>query len=267
VAIYAIGDIQGCFNQLQKLLEKIEFNPAIDQLWFAGDLVNRGPDSLKTLRYIKSLGDSAICVLGNHDLHLLAISKKKQKPKVDDSLQKILNASDCDELLDWLRHLSLIHRTNNFCLIHAGLPPQWNIEQATLAAREVEEILVSDDYELLLNEMYGDFPNQWAESLKGWNRIRFIINCFTRMRYCDIQGKLDLSCKAAPGDQPKHLFPWFTIKDRKSHSTSIIFGHWSALGFYTGNNCYCLDTGCIWGGQLTALRIDGDVYRTSINCH
>ena len=266
MAIYAIGDIQGCFDQLQRLLDKIDFNCAMDQLWFAGDLVNRGPDSLETLRFIKGLGDSAICVLGNHDLHLLAVSKKPRKTVQDDSLREILNASDCDELLHWIRHLPLIHRTKNFCLIHAGLPPQWDVEQASRAAREVEEILVSDDYEILLKEMYGDSPNQWSDTLEGWNRIRLIINCFTRLRYCDHEGKLDLSCKATPGNQPNNLLPWFNIENRRSRSTCIIFGHWSALGFYAGYNCYCIDSGCIWGGQLTALRLDGEQYRTSIPC-
>ena len=267
MAIYAIGDIQGCFDQLKRLLDKIDFNPSIDQLWFAGDLVNRGPNSLETLRFIKSLGECAISVLGNHDLHLLAVSKKTRKSDQDDSLHKILYASDSDELLNWIRHLPLIHRTEQFCLIHAGLPPQWDIEQATNVAQEVGEILVSDNYEILLKEMYGDSPNQWSDTLEGWNRIRLIINCFTRMRYCDQDGRLDLSCKSTPGDQPKNLFPWFDIHNRKSRSTCIIFGHWSALGFYAGNNCYCIDSGCVWGGQLTALRLDGNIYRTSIACH
>ncbi len=266
MAIYAIGDIQGCFDQLQRLLDKINFNPAIDQLWFAGDLVNRGPDSLETLRFIKGLGDSAICVLGNHDLHLLAVSRKTRKTKRDDSLQEILNASDCDELLLWIRHRPLIHRMEHFCLIHAGLPPQWDVEQASTLAREVEEILVSDDYEILLKEMYGDAPNQWSDTLEGWNRIRLIINCFTRLRYCNYDGKLDLSCKATPGNQPKNLVPWFKIKNRRSRSTCIIFGHWSALGFHAGDNCYCIDSGCVWGGHLTALRLDGHINRTSIAC-
>lgn len=266
MAIYAIGDLQGCFDALQQLLDKINFDPLHDQLWFSGDLVNRGPDSLKILRFITKLGDSAVTVLGNHDLHLLAVSKRIQKAKKSDSLDELLNAEDRDDLLNWLRHCPLMHVDDEFCLIHAGLPPQWDLEQASQCAREVENILRGDHVDALLQMMYGDYPDQWSESLSGWERARFIINCFTRMRYCDDQGKLDLEHKGPPGTQPPHLRPWFENPNRKNRSTQIIFGHWSTLGFYQGHNCFCVDSGCLWGGQLTALRLCSAPSKISIDC-
>lgn len=267
MSIYAIGDIQGCFDDLQRLLDFIKFDPQNDQLWFVGDLVNRGPKSLETLRFVKSLGQSAVTVLGNHDLHLLATSYKQRKPRKKDSLEQVLKAKDCDELLDWLRHQPLFHHDKDFCLLHAGLPPQWDFFKTKKMARKAEKVLQGIDYLEFFKVMYGDKPDIWeADDLKGMNKIRFIINCFTRMRYCDVNGRLDFSNNGAVGTQPAHLMPWFTVPGRKSSPMNIVFGHWSTLGYYQGNNCYAIDTGCLWGGQLTALKLGKKVKRLSIDC-
>lgn len=264
--IFAIGDIQGCFDSLQKLLKKISFDQSRDQLWFCGDLVNRGPDSLKTLRFIKQLGKSAVSVLGNHDLHLLALAKNAKLRKEKDTLEQILTAEDRDELLEWLRHRPLLHRDNKNCLVHAGIPPQWEIDQACQYAREVEAIIGGSQFDEFLSEMYGNEPAQWSESLSGWDKVRFIVNGLTRMRYCEQDGKLDFDFKGAPGKQSKHLFPWFGFPNRKNDSVNIIFGHWSTLGFHAQGNCFGLDTGCLWSGRLTALRLNDKFTRISIDC-
>lgn len=265
MAIYAIGDIQGCFDELLMLLEQIDFDRREDQLWFTGDLVNRGPKSLEVLRFVKGLGDAAVSVLGNHDLHLLAAARNGICKKKD-TLEDILSAADRDELLSWLRHRPLLHYDEEFCLIHAGLSPHWDLDLAMRCASEVQGVLQGPDHGIFLDHMYGDTPHGWDESLEGWDRLRFIINCFTRMRYCDEGGRLDLKEKGPPGSQPKHLMPWFEAPNRKSTGTAIVFGHWSTLGFSSVNSCYGLDTGCLWGGQLTALRLDGEMFRTSIAC-
>jgi bis(5'-nucleosyl)-tetraphosphatase (symmetrical) len=270
MAIYAIGDIQGCFDDLLRLVDKINFDPTADQLWFTGDLVNRGPKSLETLRYVKNLGKAAVTVLGNHDLHLLAIASKKQKLRKKDSLYSILVASDRDELLYWLRHQPLLHYQHKFCMVHAGLPSQWGLKKAQKMAKKVEQILQGPNYQEFLKNMYGDSANMWSPELKGSERARFIVNGLTRIRFCTAKGKLDFKYHGAPGTQPDKLIPWFEVPDRKSTSVKIIFGHWSMLGFYAGNNCYGLDTGCLWGRQLTALKLDtpgldgGTMERTSI---
>jgi bis(5'-nucleosyl)-tetraphosphatase (symmetrical) len=266
MSIYAIGDIQGCFDELLRLLDVISFNEHTDQLWFAGDLVNRGPKSLETLRFIKSLGDSAVTVLGNHDLHLLAASCAPKIAHKKDSLLPILEAPDRDELIDWLRHRPLFHFNEDFCLIHAGLPPQWDFKKTQKMALLAEQALRGPKYQTFLKQMYGNKPNIWSPSLKGVEKLRFIINCFTRMRYCDINGRLDFVNSGPLGSQPKSLMPWFKVPKRKSADMRIIFGHWSALGYYEGPNCYAIDTGCLWGGQLTALRLGEQVQRFSIDC-
>lgn len=266
MAVYAIGDIQGCYDSLRRLLDKIAFDPQKDQLWFAGDLVNRGPKSLEILRFIKSLGDSAISVLGNHDLHLLATALKHRKPKPKDSLGPILEAPDRDELLDWLRHRPLLHSDRGFHLLHAGLAPQWDMKLAQKLARQAEKVFQGDDYKTFFQHMYGDKPDIWSESLKPWEKTRFVVNCFTRMRFCDASGRLDFKHNGPPGSQPKHLMPWFVVPERKTQDNTIIFGHWSTLGFYHGHNCYAIDTGCLWGGQLTALKLDNKIKKKSINC-
>ncbi len=266
MSIYAIGDIQGCFDDLIRLLDVIKFNKKSDQLWFAGDLVNRGPKSLETLRFVKSLGSSAVTVLGNHDLHLLATAFKQRKPRKKDSLSDVLAAPDCDELLTWLRHRPLFHYNDDFCLLHAGLPPQWDFSKTKAMALKAEKMLQSSKYLDFFKVMYGDKPNCWSPDLKGMDKIRFIVNCFTRIRYCDEKGQLDFENSGPIGSQPEHLIPWFTAPNRQSKEMNIIFGHWSTLGFYQGNNCYAIDTGCLWGGQLTAIKLGKKVKRTSIDC-
>ncbi len=258
MAVYAIGDVQGCYEQLQRLLEHISFDPAKDKLWFAGDLVNRGPDSLKVLRFVKSLGDRAICVLGNHDLHLLAMSEQVDKHKdPNNSLEQVLTAPDRDELLLWLRHRPIMYRSSkrNFCLIHAGLPPQWDIPTALQCAAELEAVLRSDDFHEYCQQMYGNLPDMWDPELAGMDRLRFITNCFTRLRYCRSDGSLSLKESGAPGNQSSSLTPWFKMPKRASKDERILFGHWSTLGYGRFNNSWSLDSGCIWGGALTALRI------------
>lgn len=265
MSVYAIGDIQGCYDELLRLLDAIEFNEHIDQLWFVGDLVNRGPKSLETLRFVKSLGNSAVTVLGNHDLHLIATALNLNKPRKKDSLEAILSAHDCDELLHWLRHRPLFHHNDEFCLLHAGLPPQWDFVQTERLAREVEQVLQGPDHAHFFKHMYGDKPAIWSDDFNHHEKTRFVINCFTRMRYCDIHGQLDFHHKGPLGSQPDHLMPWFTVPDRKSADMKIVFGHWSTLGYHEENNCYAIDTGCLWGGQLTALKLGKTPMVTSID--
>ncbi len=269
MSIYAIGDIQGCQPSLLKLLDKIRFDPQQDQLWFAGDLVNRGPGSLDTLRFVKDLGEQAVTVLGNHDLHLLAVAHGYATEHSEDTLTEILNAPDRDELLDWLRMQPLIHHDPaiGYTMIHAGLPPQWDHDQAISLCGEVESILRSTHYTEFLNNMYGNYPDQWQESLEGWDRLRYITNCLTRLRYCNKDGLLCLSAKGSPGSQPSGFKPWFEIKKRASRQHRIIFGHWSTLGFHDNQNIHSLDGGCLWGGSLGAIRLDKKkTKRVSIDC-
>ncbi|WP_394754480.1 symmetrical bis(5'-nucleosyl)-tetraphosphatase [Crenothrix sp.] len=266
MSIYAIGDIQGCFDDLLRLLDTVSFNEHTDQLWFAGDLVNRGPKSLETLRFVKSLGMAAISVLGNHDMHLLASSCLPKLSPKKDSFSPILEASDRDELMHWLRHRPLFHYNDDFCLLHAGIPPQWDFKTTQEMAAIAEAALRSPDYFLFLKQMYGNKPDIWSAKLKGMSRLRFIINCFTRMRYCDSNGRLDFANTGAIGSQPEGLMPWFAVPDRKSQAMRIIFGHWSTLGYYEGDNCYAIDTGCLWGKQLTAIKLGDPVQRFSIDC-
>ncbi len=266
MSIYAIGDIQGCFDDLLRLLDVISFNENSDQLWFAGDLVNRGPKSLETLRFVKSLGSSAVTVLGNHDMHLLAASCLPKVANKKDCLTQVLDAPDRDELIYWLRHRPLMHYNDDFCLLHAGLPPQWDFKKAQKMAIIAEQALRDKEYQVFLKQMYGDKPNIWSPDLKGVSRLRFIINCFTRMRYCDAEGRLDFVNTGPLGSQPNNLFPWFEAPKRKNADVCIIFGHWSSLGYYEGPKCYGIDTGCLWGGQLTALRLDETLQRFSIDC-
>lgn len=258
MAVYAIGDIQGCFDELQALLELIRFNPADDCLWFAGDMVNRGPKSLQTLRFIHDLGHSAVCVLGNHDLHLIAMSLGHKLSNDDHTLDAILAAPDRDELIQWLRQQPLLHHdeTLDFTMIHAGLPPQWDLTLAQHCAREVETVLRSDELPDFIEHMYGNKPKRWSDTLSGWGRLRFIINCFTRLRFCDADGRLKLKYKGPPGSQPPEYLPWFELPARKSRDMDIVFGHWSTLGPRSDPGIYPLDTACLWGGELTALRID-----------
>ena len=272
MALYAIGDVQGCFDELQELLTHIKFNSDRDQLWFCGDIVNRGPKSLKTLRFIRSLEDNAITVLGNHDLHLLATAYEHKKPGRKDTLDKILQAKDSPELLDWLRHQPLVFHDEekDVTLLHAGTHPDWTITKTLKLAKEVEQILQSDQHINFYKAMYGDKPTTWNDSLSGWPRYRFITNILTRLRYCDKFGRPALNAKSAPGSQAKHLMPWYEVPDRKTKDDTLIFGHWSTLphaGRKAVNNTYAIDSGCLWGGYLTAMKVGKKkVKYTRISC-
>ena len=261
MATYAIGDVQGCFDELQTLLNQINFNSDRDQLWFCGDIVNRGPKSLETLRFIQSLESNALTVLGNHDLHLLATAYDHRKPSKKDTLDPILQAHDSAELLDWLRHQPLVHHdeTLNVTLLHAGIHPQWSIQKTLQLAKEVEHVLQGNNHINFYKHMYGDKPHLWDDSLTGWSRYRFITNIITRLRYCDQYGKPALNAKGPPGSQAKNLYPWYEVENRATQNDKIIFGHWSTLphaGISNINNAYAIDSGCLWGGSLTAIRID-----------
>ena len=260
MATYAIGDIQGCYDELSQLLEKIRFDPARDALWFCGDLVNRGGQSLAVLRLVHSFGDRAITVLGNHDLSLLAVAEREhgEQNKVNPELREVLFAPDRDELLDWLRARPLLHvdRTLNFMLVHAGLAPRWTIEGAERAAREVELRLRTDHSRRLLKAMFGNKPDLWSPRLQGIERLRASINVLTRMRYCDARGRIAYNEKGAPGTQKAGLYPWFEVPGQKPRDIRIVCGHWSTLGRFQGMGVYAIDGGCVWGGELIALRLD-----------
>lgn len=271
MSIYAIGDVHGCYDDLLRLLHVIKFDAQNDQLWFTGDLVNRGHQSLETLRFVKSLGNRAVTVLGNHDLHLIATALYPQYAHKKDTFNAILHAADGDELLHWLRHRPLFHAHNDFCLLHAGLPPQWNFAQTQKMALAAENMLQGPTYKTFFKVLYGNKPKQWSPALQSMHnqdmdKIRFIINCFTRIRYCDADGRLDFEHKGRLGSQPSHLMPWFKVPQRQSEGMNIIFGHWSTLGYYQQHNCYAIDTGCFWKGQLTALKLGECVQRISIDC-
>ncbi|MBV9576751.1 MAG: symmetrical bis(5'-nucleosyl)-tetraphosphatase [Gammaproteobacteria bacterium] len=268
MATFAIGDIQGCFDELQSLLAMIQFNPQKDQLWLTGDLVNRGPHSLQVLRFIKNLENKQITVLGNHDLHLLAVLYGVSAMHASDTFNEILTAPDKQDLLDWLRHRPLLHddKTLGFVMTHAGLAPAWNLQQARLLAAEVETVLRSDTPEFFLKNMYGNQPDDWHESLAGIERLRCIVNYFTRMRFCYADGRLDLNYKGEIAGKPKELIPWFEVKNRMNADEKIIFGHWAALNGKTNiAHLFPLDTGCVWGNCLTAMRLE-DGMRFSVKC-
>ncbi len=264
---YAIGDVQGCFDELEALLKRIGFSPGTDRLLFCGDLINRGPKSLQVLRFVRSLGNSAVTVLGNHDLHLLAVAAGG-KPGRRDTLTSILAAPDRDSLTDWLAEQPLAYRESRSgtLMVHAGLAPQWSGEQALQYAAEVSAALRQSDgsdrrRSRFLSEMYGDKPALWSDRLRGIERLRMIVNSFTRLRYCRPDGSLDMHSKGKPGAQPASLMPWFAVPDRKSGDENIVFGHWSTLGkiHWPEYRVHGLDTGCVWGGELTALRLHDGV--------
>ncbi len=259
-----VGDIHGCFDEFQALLAKADFNPSHDTLWLTGDLVARGPSSLDVLRYVKSLGSSVRLVLGNHDLHLLAVYAGIGRNKPKDHLTSLLEAPDCDELINWLRRQPVLQVDEELKLVmsHAGISPQWDsIETAKQCAKEVESVLRSDTYPLFLDSMYGDLPNSWSSKLTGLSRLRYITNSLTRMRYCFPKGELDMIAKDAPGTAPAPLKPWFDLPGAIALEYSIAFGHWASLeGSGTPEGIYALDTGCCWGGELTLLRWEDKRY-------
>jgi len=269
MATYAVGDLQGCYYELRALLDSLRFDPADDTLWLVGDLVNRGPTSLECLRFARDLGGRAVVVLGNHDLHLLAVAAGNQrKTKPTDTLGPILAAPDRDELLDWLRRRPLLHHdaTLGYTMVHAGLPPQWDLATATLCAREVEGVLRGDGWRAFLDQMYGDQPDRWSEGLTGIERLRFSVNALTRMRFVTDDGRIELKAKGAPHTAPIGVTPWFAARDRRSANLDLIFGHWSTLGEAEGYGVFPLDSGCVWGGKLTALRLDGAPKWTTLPC-
>jgi bis(5'-nucleosyl)-tetraphosphatase (symmetrical) len=258
LALYAIGDLQGCNDELGALLKSLRFSPDRDRLWFVGDLVNRGPDSLGVLRRIRSLGDAATVTLGNHDLHLLAVAYGSARIRSDDTLADTLAAPDRDALLEWLAARPLFHEDHalNVCMLHAGLAPQWDLKLARQCAREVENVLRRDPQKLF-ERLYGDQPDRWDQALEGEERLRFIVNCFTRLRYVDADGRLALRVKGSPKkSQTPSLIPWFEAREARWRGTRLVFGHWSTLGFFNNDDVTGLDTGCVWGGTLTALRLD-----------
>ena len=268
MATYAIGDVQGCHRELEALLEAITFDRAKDSLWLVGDLVNRGPHSAAVVRSVMALGERVVTVLGNHDLHLLACAYVPTiKPRRRDTLDDILSAPDRDDMLHWLRHQALLHHDAalGYTLVHAGLPPQWDLATAQACAAEVESALQSDDFVDFLVHMYGDQPTRWDATLSGHARLRYITNCLTRIRYCTADGAIDLKDKGAPGTD-SGLTPWFAVPSRASRELRIVFGHWSTLRLpqaqWSGLRVYPLDTGAVWGGGLTAMRLeDGALYR------
>ncbi|MBL4583457.1 MAG: symmetrical bis(5'-nucleosyl)-tetraphosphatase [Pseudomonadales bacterium] len=271
MATYAVGDIQGCYEPLQRLLEKVSFDPANDRLWAVGDLVSRGPDSLKVLRFLKSLGSQFTTVLGNHDLHLLALNEGIKNPEKAPTLRQVLDAPDCTELLDWLKTWPLAYaetiNEHSYLMVHAGVPPNWSIRDTLDRAAEVEVVLASDHYTDFLKAMYGDLPNQWHDNLAGYERLRFITNSLTRMRFCNADNMLELATKGAASDAPNGYQPWFSYPRQESSETEVIFGHWAALEGDTGDcaTVHGLDTGCVWGRQLTLMRLE-DQKLFSIEC-
>ena len=256
MATYAIGDIQGCYDELRELLDAVAFDPANDTLWIVGDLVNRGPGSLETLRFVRDLGDRAVTVLGNHDLNCLAVAAGFRKPHRGDTLDALLAAPDRHELLTWLRTRKLMHADRGYAMVHAGLLPQWSVERALLLAREVEAALQGPAHADLLRNMYGNSAVSWDETLSGYERLRVIINAMTRLRLCDAKGTMEFTHSEAPTNVPPGYMPWFDVPGRASAGTPIVCGHWAALGLLLRDDLLSIDTGCVWGRTLSALRLE-----------
>ncbi len=264
MATYVVGDIQGCYKALAKLLDKIRFDQAADRLWLVGDLVNRGPASDKVLRLVKGLGDRAVTVLGNHDLYLLMVAAGFSPRGRDDTLDTVLRAKDRDELLEWLRQQPLAHAENGFLMVHAGVPPTWDVAMTLARSREVEAALVGPQYQEFLLDLRGDEPHRWASDLKGNRRLRFIVNALVRMRFCTANGDLSLRAKGPPSKTPAGLVPWYKLPHAAWRSHTVLCGHWSALGLHRGDGIIALDTGYVWGGRLSAVRLeDGALFQVS----
>lgn len=262
MAVYAVGDVQGCYDELMRLLDRVAFDPAADRLWFCGDLVNRGGQSLEALRLVHSLRDHSVVVLGNHDLSLLSVAERKpeEQARVNPDLRRILFADDRDTLIDWLRQAKLAHydESLDFLMVHAGVAPSWDLAATLRYAGEVEARLRGDGYRTLLRQMFGNRPDTWHSRLRGTERWRVIINALTRMRYVSPRGKMDFREKGPPGTQKAGQYTWFAAPGRRAIGTRVVCGHWSALGLFMGLGVYAIDTGCVWGGYLTALRLDAD---------
>lgn len=264
---FAIGDLQGCDEELGELLQRLRFSPDRDRLWFVGDLVNRGPESLATLRHVHALRDNAVVVLGNHDLHLLALAFGARRPRDSDTLGEILRAPDRDRLLEWLIGCPLAHHdpANGDLMVHAGLVPQWTVATAVALAAEVSASLQRDPATLFAG-MYGDRPDRWSDTLAGIERLRFTINVLTRLRVCTAQGRVDLAMKGPPQDADSKYMPWFEVPGRASRAARIVFGHWSALGFVQRDGVVGLDSGCVWGGALTGFDLDSPRPPVTVAC-
>lgn len=256
MATYAIGDIQGCYDPLRRLLDRIGFDESRDTLWLAGDIVNRGPQTVQVMRFLRGLGDRAVTILGNHDLHLLVVAAGVRRPHRSDTLDELLRAPDRDELLDWLRSRSMMHHDKGYAMVHAGLLPQWSIAQAMALAAEVEAALRGPGYADFLCQMYGNHPLRWHDGLEGHDRLRVIVNAMTRLRLCTPEGEMEFAHKKGLSEAPPGYIPWFDVPSRASRGTPLIFGHWAALGLVVREELLCLDSGCVWGRQLTALRLE-----------
>lgn len=262
MALYMIGDLQGCHAPLQRLLQDIDFSPSRDTLYFLGDLVNRGPDSLGVLRHLARLGDAAHCVLGNHDLHLLGLWKRVRQPGRRDTAQAVLQEPDADSLMDWLRHRAMALHAHGWLMVHAGVLPGWTTRQTLALAQEVETALRGPDVKGFLREMYGNTPHRWHDQLQGADRLRVIVNALTRLRFCTPDGSMDFSSSESADGGPVGYLPWFDVPGRASANTPVAFGHWSTLSkgknpadLGLHHNTLALDTGCVWGGCLTAARL------------
>ena len=257
MATYAVGDVQGCFDSFRRLLDRCAFDPAADRLWLVGDLVNRGPRSLETLRFVRSLGEAAVTVLGNHDLYLLMVAEGGARYRgKDDTLQEILDAPDSGELLHWIRMQRLFHREGDYGLVHAGLLPQWTAARAQELAAEVETALRGPSYREFILNLWGSEPATWSDELTGWARLRVIVNAMTRLRFCTPEGVMEFLTKGEALAAPVGHLPWFEVPGRLSRDSVLVTGHWSALGLRLLPNLLALDSGCLWGGHLTALRLE-----------
>ncbi|HSG66161.1 MAG TPA: symmetrical bis(5'-nucleosyl)-tetraphosphatase [Gammaproteobacteria bacterium] len=268
MALYAIGDVQGCARAFDALLAALRFDARRDRLWLVGDLVNRGPDSLGVLRTVRALGASALTVLGNHDLHLLATAAGVREPGPEDRMDAVLRSAERDELIDWLRHRPLLYHdaARNRVLVHAGIPPAWSLATAAAAAREVESLLRGGEWMHALEEMYGNTPTRWRKDLTRAERLRYTINALTRMRYCDADGELELHSTGPPGSQSAGLLPWFDHPLRAATDVHIVFGHWAALGVLRRADVTATDSGCVWGGALTAVPLDPPGEPIAVDC-
>jgi len=262
MATYAIGDVQGCFDELMELLARIGFDDSHDRLWFVGDLVNRGPKSLEVLRFVRSLGDRAVTVLGNHDLHLVAQFEGLERRRKSDTFDDVLDAADAGDLVTWLRMRPMLHAEGRHAMVHAALLPQWSLAQAACLAREVEQALAAPNYREFLAHMYGNGPERWDDSLAGWERLRAVVNVMTRLRFCTPEGRMDFR---SSGVQPPEGFaPWFALRPARAEP-ALVCGHWSALGLRLTDRVALLDSGCVWGGALTALRLE-DRWLAQVPC-
>jgi bis(5'-nucleosyl)-tetraphosphatase (symmetrical) len=253
--IYLLGDLQGCGDPLARMLEVVAFSPSRDHLYVLGDLVNRGPDSLGVLQRLSALGESATCVLGNHDLHLLAVAQGVRKPHKSDTVAQILDAPDREHWLNWLRHQKMAVQAHGWLMVHAGVLPQWDAAQTLALAAEVEAMLQGPELATFLPLMYGNEPSQWRDELQGAERLRCVINSLTRLRFCSADGSMEFATKEGSGGAPQGYMPWFEVPGRRTEGVRVAFGHWSTLGLINRDDLLSLDTGCVWGGQLTAVRL------------